>query len=92
MVKNFLRSTAAILASLVLAIALLAAIELLGQLIYPFPADFPGTREAMMDYVANYPAWVLAMLPYPMWFWILVLIALPKGIFYGVTIGRMPPD
>ena len=29
----------------------------------------------------------MAMLPYPLWFWILCLILLPLGIYFGVRLG-----
>lgn len=30
----------------------------------------------------------MAMLPYPLWYWVLELITLPAGIYFGVKIGQ----
>lgn len=133
MVKTVLQNMAALIASLFVSLLLLAGIEWIGAIIYPFPADFGGTSEEMMQYVANYPAWVLAllgglgwavtmltatwlatrfssgrhpaygtgvgllllaaaifnmaMLPYPIWYWIANFLLLPAGIYLGVKLG-----
>ena len=132
MTKLILRNIGAILLSIFVAIMLLAGIEWVGAILHPFPADFAGTREEVMQHVANYPTWGLfiggigwaitmftatwlatrlssnrhpvygigigllllsgaifnmALLPYPLWFWILCLILLPLGIYFGVRLG-----
>lgn len=129
MIKIILRNAASILISLIVAILLLAAVEWIGAILHPFPADFAQTREEVAAHVANYPAWILAvlggvgwgttmfvsswlatrlsnnrniaigigagvlllagaifnmaMLPYPIWYWVLELILLPLGIYFG---------
>jgi len=132
MTKLILQNVGAILASLFVAIMLLAGIEWVGTLLHPFPADFGGTQEEVMQHVANYPFWGLfvggigwaitmfvatwlatrlssnrhlvygislgllllggaifnmAILPYPLWFWILCLVSLPLAIYVGVRLG-----
>lgn len=62
MIRTALQSTGSVLLGIIVAIALLAGIEGLGVVLHPFPADFGGTREEMMDHVANYPPLVLALL------------------------------
>ncbi|MCG8414419.1 MAG: hypothetical protein MI746_09400 [Pseudomonadales bacterium] len=138
MFRIILQNTAAVLISLFVAILLLAGIEWVGAILHPFPADFAGTREEVMEQVANYPAWILAllggagwgftmftatwiatrcsakrhpvygvgigvvllsaavfnmaMLPYPLWYWILELLVLPTGIYLGTLIGANKTD
>ncbi len=132
MTKLILQNIGAILFSIFVAIMLLAGIEWVGAILHPFPTDFAGTREEVMQHVAIYPTWGLfiggigwaitmfiatwlatrlssnrhpvygigigflllggaifnmAMLPYPLWFWILCLILLPLGIYFGVRLG-----
>ncbi len=60
--KSILRSTAAVILSLVVALALVVAIEVISAVMHPFPEDFGGTREEVAAHVANYPAGVLALL------------------------------
>lgn len=62
MIISILRSIGAVVVSLIVALLLLIAIEGVSAILHPFPANFAGTREAMMEHVANYPAWVLALL------------------------------
>jgi len=133
MIKTILRSTGSILLSLLVALLLLAGIEGIGAILHPFPSDFGGSRDEVMQQVANYPILILvllggagwavtmycatwlatrlgtyrhpahgigvgllllaaaafnmAMLPYPAWFWILELVLLPAGIYFGVRVG-----
>ncbi len=133
MTKLILQNAGAILLSFFVALLLLACIEWVGAaVLHPFPADFAGTREEVMQHVAIYPTWALfvggigwvitmitatwlatrlssnrhpaygigigllllggaifnmAILPYPLWFWILCLVLLPLGIYFGVRLG-----
>ena len=132
MTKLIFQNIGAILLSIFVAIMLLAGIEWVGTILHPFPEDFAGTREEVMQHVANYPTlglfvggigwaitmfiatWLatrlssnrhpvygigigllllsaaifnMAMLPYPIWYWILCLILLPLGIYSGVRLG-----
>ena len=59
MTKLILQNLGAILLSIIVAITLLAGIEWIGVILHPFPADFAGTREEVMQHVANYPAFGL---------------------------------
>ena len=135
MITIILRNAASILISVIVAILLLAAIEWLGTILHPFPADFGGTRDEVAAHVANYPAWILAllggvgwgtaifvaswlatrisnnrkaafgigvgalllagaifnmaMLPYPIWYWVLELVLLPTGIYFGSKLASV---
>ena len=60
--KTILQNSASVIFSLFSAILLLACIEWLGAILHPFPADFAGTREEVMEQVANYPPLVLALI------------------------------
>ena len=59
MTKLILQNTGAILLSFFVAILLLAVNEWVGTVLHPFPADFAGTREEVMQHVAIYPTWGL---------------------------------
>lgn len=131
--KSILQNMTAVVASIFVGILLLAAIEFLGTILYPFPSDFAGTREEVAQHVANYPVWILAllggagwgitmfittglatrlnanrlpaygvgvgilllagaifnmaMLPYPIWYWVLQVALLPLGIYLGIKVG-----
>ncbi len=131
--KSILLNIAAVITSVFVGILLLAAIEFLGTILYPFPSDFAGTREEVVQHVASYPVWILAllggvgwgftmfiatwlatrvsinrqprygigvgilllagavfnmaMLPYPIWYWVLEFIVLPLGLYAGVKLG-----
>ena len=58
--SSIIRSTVFVVLGLILALALAAAVELFGAVVYPFPADFDGSSEAMLDYLASYPGWLFA--------------------------------
>lgn len=59
MVKRYFQNIAAALLSFSVALFLLACIEWVGTILHPFPADFAGTREEVVQHVAIYPAWSL---------------------------------
>ncbi|QDU91366.1 hypothetical protein Pla175_47880 [Pirellulimonas nuda] len=60
------RLIVAVVAGIVVALALLVAVELWSAVVHPTPADFGGTTDQMCAHVANYPPWVLALVV-PMW-------------------------
>lgn len=129
---TFLRTLGGFVAGVMLAFALVIAVELFSSVVHPLPADFDGTQEEMCAHVERYPAWVLAvvvpawaatafagtwiagrlgnrgcallvgllivvalvfnlsMLPYPIWFKIGCLIAIPCGIVLGLLFSGRP--
>jgi hypothetical protein len=66
MITAALRFVGAIVAALVLALALVIAVELFSAVVHPTPPGFQGTHEEMCLHVARYPHWVLAA-AVPMW-------------------------
>lgn len=132
MAKQIFQNIGSVILSFLVALFLLACIEWVGTILHPFPADFAGTRDEVMQHVANYPffglfigglgwgitmfiaTWLatrlsssrnraygigiglillsgalfnMAMLPYPIWYWILCMLLLPAGIFFGIRLG-----
>ncbi len=127
MVKTALRTMVAFMAGLVVSFALIFGVEILSNVVHPFPDGFKGTTEEICSHVARYPNWVLAgvvaawgftaaagtwlarrlgnvysatalslllisgvaanvsMLPYPIWFKIVILIAVPVACFIAVA-------
>lgn len=59
---SILRSLGAVLLGLATALLLVILVEVISGVLHPFPPNFDGTQEAMFAHVANYPAWVLALL------------------------------
>ena len=57
---SIIRSAGSVVLGLILALALAAAVEGFGAIAHPFPADFDGSFEAMLEYLASYPAWLFA--------------------------------
>lgn len=52
----------AIAAGIIVVVAGLAAVEMFGAIVHPFPANFDASsQKQMMDYVASYPPWILAV-------------------------------
>jgi hypothetical protein len=74
----------------VVAFALVVLVELFSAVVHPFPDDFSGSEEQMCEHVANYPAWVLAVIV-PMWSavaWAATWVAgRIGGLVAAVTIG-----
>ena len=131
--KTAFRTVAAILAGLLLAFALVVAVEMFSAVVHPFPEDFGGTTEEVCQHVERYPPWVLAvvvpmwagtafagvwtaqkvgnlpaaaivallllaalvsnlaMLPYPLWFKIACLLAIPAAMMIGIGRFRHMP-
>lgn len=128
--KTALRTVLGIVCGLMIALALVVAVELFSSVVHPFPEGFGGTRDEICRHVEKYPGWVLAtvvpmwamtaccgtwlarrigkgiaattvglllaasvawnvyMLPYPAWFKIACLIAVPVAVVVGI--GRKP--
>jgi hypothetical protein len=130
MMKTALRTFAAIVAGLLVALLLVVAVEGFSAVVHPLPEKFGGTPEEMCRHVERYPPWVLAvvvpawagtafagvwiaqrignlvsstfvgllliaavafnesMLPYPTWFKIGNLLAVPAAAILGIRWGR----
>ena len=58
---SMIRSALAVIISLVVAFVLVVALEGASAVLHPLPAEFDGSQNAMLDHVANYPNWVLAI-------------------------------
>ena len=61
--KSTLRTAFAVVAGIVLAFALVVAVEAFSAVVHPFPANFDGNIPA---HVRRYPDWVLAVVV-PAW-------------------------
>jgi hypothetical protein len=66
MLGKVLWAVAGCVVGMVVAIALLIAVELFSAVVHPFPEGFGGTHEEIVAHVARYPHWVLAV-AVPMW-------------------------
>jgi hypothetical protein len=58
--QAILRSSAAIVLGLLVALALATGVEVFGNVVHPFPADYDGSMEQTCAHVERFPAWVLA--------------------------------
>ncbi len=61
--KSAVRTFLGVVAGVVLAFALVVAVEAISAVVHPFPANFDGNIPA---HVRRYPGWVLAVVV-PMW-------------------------
>jgi hypothetical protein len=61
MLRASLRTIAGVLIGLVVAFALVNAVELFGSMVHPLPEDFENTMDEMCRHVERYPQWVLAV-------------------------------
>jgi hypothetical protein len=61
-----LRCMAAIIAGMIVALAVVVAVELFSAAVHPVPPDFTGTMEEMCLHVERIPTWVLALVV-PAW-------------------------
>ena len=59
--KSVLHALLAIVVGMVLAFALVIAVELFSAMAHPVPTDFTGTTDEMCQHVAGYPHWVLGV-------------------------------
>src|SRR5262249_20143477 len=124
--KVVLRNLGAVLAGLVVLFLLVAAAEVVSNVVHPFPEGFNAeSHDEICSHVGNHPAWVLvaavamwafaafaaawtaatigngytaatvgllvlaalicnlAMLPYPIWFKVACLVAIPIALIVG---------
>jgi hypothetical protein len=61
-----LRSIGGLFAAMAVALFLLVGVELVSAIVHPVPEGFDGSQEQLCAHVANYPAWVLAVVV-PLW-------------------------
>jgi len=67
MTFTILRSIGGIAAGIAVTFILVIAVEFFGSIVHPFPDDFDKESfEELCQHVANYPAWVLALVV-PVW-------------------------
>jgi putative effector of murein hydrolase LrgA (UPF0299 family) len=59
--KRILRAILASIAGMVLAFALVSAVEVFSSIVHPVPPEFTGTMDEMCNHVAKYPDWVLGV-------------------------------
>lgn len=83
LLKAALRTLAAIVAGLLLAFALVVAVELLSAVVHPLPEGFGGSTEEMCRHVERYPPWVLAVVV-PAW-----AVAAFAGTWTAQRIGNL---
>ena len=62
MIRSKMRSIGSVALGLIVALILVTGVEGVSAVLHPFPEGFGGTSEEVMEHVANYPAWVLALL------------------------------
>ena len=96
MAKTILINIASVVASLMIAIVMLALIEGISAILHPWPADFGGTAEEVRAHVARYPTWVLALLGGFGWgatalaaCWVATKIAAAHIKIFGYAIGAV---
>jgi MFS family permease len=75
--KTILRAILAIVAGMVLAFALVIAVEGFSSIVHPVPPNFTGTMDEICQHVAKYPDWVLGV----------VVIAYSATTFLGTWIA-----
>lgn len=61
MIWYLMRTLGAFTAGLLTAFALIIGVELLSNVLHPFPSDFAGTEAEICLHVAKYPHWVLGV-------------------------------
>ena len=59
--RTVLRTIAGVVVGLILAFALIVAVEAFSAVVHPLPEDFDGSMEEMCRHVERYPHWVLAV-------------------------------
>jgi hypothetical protein len=59
--KTMLYQILGIIAGMVLAFALVIAVEVFSSIVHPVPPGFTGTMDEMCEHVARYPHWVLGV-------------------------------
>ncbi|MBS1173687.1 MAG: hypothetical protein H6R12_2517 [Proteobacteria bacterium] len=92
--KSTVRALLAVVAGMLVAFALVVAVEWFSSIVHPFPPDFDGNRVAsriggrlagalVTLLLASALAFNLSMLPYAMWF----KIAMPAAFFVACLLG-----
>jgi hypothetical protein len=61
MASAIFRGICSIVAGLALAIVLIIGLELVSNVVHPFPPDFKGTKEEVCAHVERYPDWFLGV-------------------------------
>lgn len=96
MAKSLFQNIIALFLALLAAILILAVVEWIGLVLHPFPEDFAGTREEVMEQVANYPALILALLGGVGWGSTIIVATLlatrlnaSRHATYGIGIGGL---
>jgi len=131
--KAALFGLAGVLVGMLVTFLLVIAVEVLSNVVHPFPENVEMTNEEMCRHVARYPHWVLgvaalawaatafagtwtahkigalsssaivgalilaalicnvSMLPYPLWFKVVILAAVPLAIVAAVRSFAHPP-
>lgn len=64
--KSAVRTIAGVVIAAMVAFMLVLAVEGFSAVVHPFPDDFAGTEEEVLQHVARYPQWVLAVVV-PAW-------------------------
>ena len=64
--KILLRTSAAFLVSLLVTFLLIFGVEVFSNVVHPLPVGTDLTHDTICLHVANYPAWILAVVV-PMW-------------------------
>lgn len=64
--KYLFRTIVGVIAGMAAAFALVIGVELLSNIVHPFPEGFQETVEEICEHVKRYPAWVLAAVV-PLW-------------------------
>ena len=62
MEDSLIRSTFAVIVRVVIAFILVVAVEAVSSVLHPWPDDFSGSLEEILNQVESYPSWVLALL------------------------------
>ena len=61
MTRSIIRSVGSVVVSLAVALVLVIVVEVASAVLHPFPPGFDGTHDQMIEHVARYPGWVLAL-------------------------------
>jgi len=94
MISSILRSVGAIIASLVVAMVLIVAIEGLSAIVHPFPPDVDTSDpEVVKAHVAGYPGWILALAAVAWGFttfvsvWLATRLGAGRHPAHGIVVG-----
>lgn len=94
MAMSIMRSAGSVMLGLIVAFMLVVAVEFISAVLHPFPPDFEPSQEAMFAHVANYPAWVLALLGGAGWAvtafvstWLATRLGTGRHPAHGIAVG-----